>query len=346
MNPPNSPMTTRHTARAWVINSYSGYKGLQLVSFPIEEPGPGEVRLRIEAFALNWGDMDLMNNDYSFSFRDFPACVGIEAAGIVEAVGEGVEGVIIGSRYCTLPHFYYDRGTSRESLIFDARYITPAPEGLSAVESASIWMQYLTAYFPLAQVSKVGPGSHVLATAATSTAGSAALEIGRILGATMIGTTRFASNIEYLKEKGAAHVIVTDGSGAPIADQLLEITQGKGVDAAFDPIGAGLMDKYSPALAKDSRIYFYGTLDTKCPDLPLLDMFQKNVTFQPYSVFNYVENPAMKEHGVAFVNRNLAEEMIKPCIDRVFPMEQYKEAWNYLGGVRSSHGKVVIDVRR
>ncbi|KAF4467366.1 quinone oxidoreductase [Fusarium albosuccineum] len=258
MNLPSSPTTARRMARAWVINSYSGYKSLELVSVPVQEPGEGE----LPRF-------------------DFPACVGIEAAGIVEAIGEGVEGVIIGNRYCTLPHFYYDRGASRESLIIDARYITLAPEGRPAVE-----------------------------------------------------------------RKGAAHVIVTDGSGAPIADQLLEITQGKGVDAAFDPIGAGLMDKYSPALAKDSRIYFYGTLDTKCPDLPLLDMFQKNVTFQPCSVFNYVENPAMKEHGVAFVNRHLAEGMIKPCIGRVFPMEQYKEAWDYLSGVRSSHGKVVIDVRR
>lgn len=134
-------------ARAWVINSYSGYQGLSLVNVPVEQPGPGEVRLRVEAFALNWGDMDLMLDNYSFSFHDFPARIGMEAAGIVEAVGEGVEGIAIGECYCTLPYFYYQRGASTETLIIDARYVTPAPEGLSAVESASIWMQYMTAYF-------------------------------------------------------------------------------------------------------------------------------------------------------------------------------------------------------
>lgn len=332
------------TARAWVINSYSGFQGLELIDVPVEEPGPGEIRLRIEAFALNWGDMDLMLDNYSFSFERFPARIGMEAAGIVEAAGEGVEGIAIGSRYCTLPYFYYNRGASAETLIIDAQYVTPAPEGLSAVESASIWMQYMTAYFPLAEISKVGPGSNVLATAATSTAGSAALEIGRILGATMIGTTRYAGNIDYLKEKGASHVIVSDDKTLPIADQLLEMTGGRGIDAAFDPIGEGMIARYSPALARDARIYFYGTLDTKPPTLPLVDMFQKNATFQPYSLFNYVENPAMRKRGIAFVYEQLRAGRIRPAIDRIYPMKEYKKAWSYLSQPRWSHGKVVIDV--
>lgn len=332
------------TARAWVINGYSGYQGLELVSVPIEDPGSGEVRLRIEAFALNWGDADLMNDNYSFHFPHFPARIGMEAAGIVEAVGEGVEGIAMGKRYCTLPHFYYSRGASSETLIVNAQYITPAPDRLSAVESASVWMQYLTAYFPLAEISKVGPGSCVLVPAATSTAGTAALEIGRMLGAMMIGTTRSASNIEYLKGKGASHVIVTGDDKPSVADQLTEITKGKGVDLAFDPVGADWFATYSPALAKDARICFYGTLDTRPLKLPLLDMFSKNVTFQTYSLFNYVENPDMLKKGLAFVYKHLEEGGFQPSIDRVFRMEQYKEAWDYLSGTRSSHGKVVIEV--
>lgn len=343
MTPSTSPATQNPMARAWVINSYSGYQGLKLISVPAEEPGPGQVRLHIEAFALNWGDMDLMNDEYSFSFRHLPASIGMEAAGIVESVGEGVEGVFVGSRYCTLPHFYPNGGASSETLIIDARYITPAPDGFSATESASIWMQYLTAYFPLAEVSRVGPGSYVLATAATSTSGSAALEIGRILGATMIATTRFASNIEYLKAKGASHVIVTDGNEASIADLVLEITEGKGINVAFDPIGGDVLSAYGPALAQDARIYFYGSLDRKAPTLPLFDMFQKNATFQTYSLFNYVKNPVTKSRGVAFVYKQIAEGTIKPSIDRVFPMLQYKQAWDYLSGVRVSHGKIIVD---
>jgi NADPH2:quinone reductase len=327
--------------RAWRIHDYSGYHGLKLEEEPLQEPGPGEIRLRVEAFALNWGDMDLMKDNYSFSFPRFPARVGIEASGIVDAIGPGVEGFAIGERVSTLPHFYYERGASTESLVIDTRYVAKPPANLSAVESASIWMQYLTAYFPLAEVSKVGPGSHVLVTAATSTAGSAALEIGRIFGATMIGTTRFPENEAYLRTMGADHVIVS-GQGN-LAGRIMEISGGKGIDMAYDPVGAGLIAEYSPALARDARIYFYGTLDKVWPALPFVDMFQKNAVFQPYSVFNYVGDPELCAKGVAFVQEMLRDGRIRPQIDRVYPMEKYIEAFDYLSRPRETHGKVVIE---
>ena len=327
--------------RAWRIHDYSGYQGLRLEEEPLEEPGAGEVRLRVEAFALNWGDQDLMKDNYSFSFPKFPARVGIEAAGIVDAIGPGVEGFAIGERVSTLPYFYDNRGASTESLVIEARYVAKAPPNLSAVEASSIWMQYLTAYFPLAEVTPVGPGSHVLVTAATSTAGAAALEIGRLLGATMIGTTRDPAKADYLRGMGADHVIVPGDED--VAAQILEISGGKGVNVVFDPVGAGLIDRYSPALARDARIYFYGTLDKVWPQLPFVDMFQKNAVFHPYSVFNYVGDEAMCAKGKDFIYRMLAEGRIRPKIDRVYPMEAYVEAFDYLSQPRKTHGKVVIE---
>jgi NADPH:quinone reductase len=327
--------------RAWRIHDYSGYRSLRLENEPFEEPGAGEIRLRVEAFALNWGDMDLMKDNYSFSFPQLPARVGIEAAGVIDAIGPGVEAFALGERVSTLPYFYFNRGASTESLVIDARYVAKAPPNLSAVECASIWMQYMTAYFPFAEISRVGPGSHVLVTAATSTAGSASLEIGRILGATMIRTTRFEENADYLRNMGADHVIVA--SGCDLAGRIREITGGKGVDMVFDPVGAGLIAQYSPALARHSRIYFYGTLDTVSPALPLVDMFQKNAVFHPYSVFNYIESLEMCAKGKAFIYDMLKEGRIRPQIDRVYPMEKYVEAFDYLSQPRKTHGKVVIE---
>lgn len=326
--------------RAWIINGYDGYKGLSLEEFDEPPPGPGEVRLRVEAFALNWGDMNLMRDKYSFSFPSLPARIGIEASGIVDKLGPGVEGIYEGRRYCTLPYFYYNRGVSSESVVIDARYITPAPEGMSAVESASIWMQYLTAYFPVVEISNAGPGKTILATAATSTAGTAALEIGRIHGATMIGTTRFSRNEDYLREVGANHVFV---EGGDLASLIRNATSGRGIDAAFDCVGAGMIRQYSPALAKGARIFFYGFLDTRFPDLPLVDMFQANALFHPYSLFNYVEDPQMCKKGKSFVYQALAAGLIGPRIDRVYPMEGYRDAWDYLKEPREKHGKVVVE---
>ncbi len=329
--------------KAWVMRDYSGFEGLTLEQFPDEEPGPGEVRLRIEAFALNWGDMDLMEDRYSYSFSSFPARIGMEAAGIVEATGPGVDDIEIGARYSTLPHFYDNRGASGESLVVSARYLTPAPANLSAVESASIWMQYLTAYYPVVELAKAAPGRVILVTAATSTAGTAALEIGRKCGATMIGTTRYEYNRDYLMEAGADHVIVTGADSDGFADELKALTDGRGIDAAYDSIGGGLMNQYVGALAKNARIFFYGMLDKDFPQIPYAALFQSNALFQAYSVFNYIEDDEMCAKGIDWVNKALAAGEISPTIDRVYPLEGYIDACRYLKEPRRTHGKVVVE---
>lgn len=330
-------------SREWVINSYSGYQGLVLQDCDRADAGPGEVRLAIEAFALNWGDADLMLDNYSFSFESFPARIGMEAAGIVDQIGEGVDGIEIGERYCTLPHFYFNKGASAESVVVDARYVTKAPASLSAVEASSIWMQYLTAYYPIVEISEAGPGKTILVPAATSTAGYAALQLGKLKGATMIGTTRSADNIDCLEQGGASHVIVDQGKD-DLAEMLMQYSSDKGIDAAFDPIGAGMMNRYSKALAQDARIYLYGWLDGEVPTIPTVDMIKVNAIYHPYSVFHYIENPEKCQRGISYINEAIAAGNLSPLIDRVFPMEGYRDAWDYLRHPRKDHGKVVVAV--
>ncbi len=329
--------------REWVINAYDGFEGLELQDCEKQEPGAGEVRLRIEAFALNWGDMDLMLDHYSFSFSAFPARVGIEAAGIVEAVGAGVEGIDVGQRHCTLPYFYDRRGVSAETVLIDQRYLTPAPERLTAVESASIWMQFMTAYFPIVELANARPGINILVPAGTSTAGNSALQIGRTTGATLIATTRHARNREYLEASGATHVYVDDGE-VDLAEFILEVTKGEGVHASFDPIGGDFMTRYGPALAPDAILLMYGLLSGAFPDVPFVPMLQKNAWFHPYSLFNYVQNREACARGTAFVHAAIERGDLAPQIDRVFAMEEYIDAWRYLSGDRTTYGKVVIDV--
>ena len=157
-----------------------GFEGLQLENCDQQEPQVSEIRLRIEAFALNWGANDLMHDRYSFSFSDFPARIGMEAAGIVEAVGADVDvdvdGIAIGNRYCTLLYFYDRQGASADTLTIDQAYVAKAPEGLTAVEAASVWMQFMTAYFPIVELAKASPGRNIFVPAGTSTAGSAAIQ--------------------------------------------------------------------------------------------------------------------------------------------------------------------------
>jgi len=208
------------------------------------------------------------------------------------------------------------------------------------VECAAVWMQYLTAWYPLAEVRPVGPGAHVLATAATSTTGASCLELGRRMGATMIGTTRSEGNVSYLRELGADHVLVT-GDDVDIAAQLDEMTGGRGIDLVFDAFGDGLIHRYAPALARDAWVLFYGMVDGRWPTLPFGDLFRANAVFKPYSVFNYVEDPAQRDRGIGAIRELVERGDLRPRIDRVFPFEQYIEAFDYTRD-RDRHGKVVI----
>ncbi len=200
----------------------------------------------------------------------------------------------------------------------------------------------MTAYYLIAELSSAQPGDYFLVPAGTSTAGAAALEIGRQFGATMIATTRFDYNEDYLRAAGADHVYV-QGQG-DLAEFLLEVTKGQGIKAAFDPLGGSMINQYAKALGQDARIYFYGLIDGKFPEaLPIVEMFQKNASFHPYSLFHYVIDPTWRDKGIAFVNEALEKGWIKPRVDRVYPMEKYIEAWDYLRQPRTAHGKVVIE---
>jgi len=325
----------------WIITSYSGYEGLQLRECAVEEPGSTDIRLRVEAFALNWGDEDLMNNRYSFSFSKFPARIGMEAAGIVEAVGNDVKGIDIGERYCTLPYFYDRRGASADTLLIDQSYITKAPQGLSALESASVWMQYMTAYFPIFELAKASPGKNILIPAGTSTAGDAAIQIAKMCGATVVSTTRAEKNRQLLLNAGADHVYVDNGGD--IEGFLRDVTDGEGIHASFDPVGADFMERYANAMAKSGILFLYGGLSGSYSSPPFLPMIQNSLWYHTYSLFNYVEDHTACERGKNFVYDALASGKLKPKIDKVFPMDGYIDAWRYLRGERSSYGKVVVE---
>ena len=265
----------------------------------------------------------------------------MEAAGIVEAIGPAVEGIAVGDRYCTLPYFYDRQGASADTLIIDQAYVTKAPEGLTAVEAASVWMQFLTAYFPIVEIACAAPESNILVPAGTSTAGNAALQIGRMHGAKMISTTRSEANRQTLLDNGADHVFVDDGGD--IEEFLMDVTDGVGIHCSFDPVGADFMERYANAMAKNGKLILYGGLTGSYSSPPFLPMIQNSLWFHAYSLFNYVEDSSACKRGKEFVYRSLAEGTLRPAVDRVFPMEGYVDAWRYLKGSRKTYGKVVVE---
>src|SRR5580698_9751449 len=207
---------------------------LQFDEIALPEPGPGEVRLRVKALGLNRADVMFRNGQY-LEVPILPAKNGYEAAGIIEAVGPGVDSGWIGKTASTVPGTFKfnEHGVYGEVAVVPFQGIAQYPSNLSYEQGASIWMQYLTAYGALVWLGQITKGDFVVITAASSSVGVAAIQIAKAEGATSIAVTRTAAKKAELLRLGADHVIVTEEED--LIARVNEITSGKGARVIFDP---------------------------------------------------------------------------------------------------------------
>ena len=180
------------------VHQLGGPEVLQIEDMTIGDPGPGEVRIRVEAVGLNRAEAMYRAGRYPVK-PQLPSLIGYEGVGTIEAVGAGVADYLEGDRVCVLPMISQGQyGIWGEQAIVPARILLPAPPGLSAAEAASIWMQYMTA-FALIEVADIGLGDGVIVRAASSSVGIAAIQLANWAGAVSIAATR-----TYAKAEDAA----------------------------------------------------------------------------------------------------------------------------------------------
>lgn len=312
---------------------------LEEVSTP--EPGQGEVRLRVQAIGLNRAEVLFRQGKYVV--RSHPPCtLGYEAAGVVEAVGAGVDKGLLGKRFSTVPCFAADKyGVYGEVAIVPAYALAAYPEKLSPEEGTSIWMQYLTAYGALVQLGKITRGDFVLITAASSSVGVAAIKIAKVQGAVSIATTRTSKKKAELLSFGADHVIATQEED--LVKRVAEITSGKGARVVFDPIGGEGVQLLCEAAAQGGTIYEYGSLAMEPTPFPLLVALPKGLSMRGYSIFEVVGVPALRTHAEKYVFDHLEKGDFKPRIAKTFPLSQIVEAHRYMES--NEHvGKIVVTV--
>jgi NADPH:quinone reductase-like Zn-dependent oxidoreductase len=159
------------TAKIVRFHALGGPDVLQVEDLPMQEPGPGEIRLKVQAIGLNRADVMFRTGQY-MEQPEFPSRIGLEAAGVVDAIGPGVTQVEIGQQVSVATGQSHGRyGTCGESAIVPVVSAIPSPDNLTPQEAASVWVQYLTAYFAFVDLGNVRPGQFVLLTAATGSAG-------------------------------------------------------------------------------------------------------------------------------------------------------------------------------
>ena len=317
--------------------------GLQLEDAAVADPEKGEVRLKVSASALNQADI-LYINSMHYTELTFPSRIGSEASGVVEAVGEGVSDIKVGDRVSTLPFFSTAperHGVHGEYAIVPAQYCGPWPEGMTEQEGCSVWMQYLTAYFSLKTLGELKKGDTALIIAGASSAGIGAIQIAKSLGVNVVATTRSESKAIFLNNVGADHVIITKDE-TPFHEQLQKMTDGKGVKFAFDPVAGSFLKSYTQGMARDAKIAVYGMLggDTDL-NVPILDVIRTRTSVHAYSMYNYVSDPDLRKEAMDYISNALESGKIKPIIDRVFSLQDYKDAYAYMSS-GSQCGKIIL----
>ena len=315
---------------------------LQTREVPLAEPGPGEVRLAVEAFGLNRSESQMRQGTYPMLDASFPSRVGKEAVGRVTAIGAGVQGIELGGRYTTVPCFDMNKhGVYGEFAVVPAQALAPVPRGLTAVQATAIWQQYLTAYGPLVEYSQVGPGRTVLVTAATSSVGHACIQLAKAQGARVIATTRQADKAPRLLQTGADHVVVT--SQQPLAATVLQLTEGKGFDVAVDAIAGPLLAELAECAGMRGHIFLYGRLDESPIEYPLIPCMKKALSVTGYTLWEIVLDPQRRSRAERWIIERLEAGAFAPVIDRVFTLDQIVQAHACMDA-NQANGKLVVTV--
>ena len=338
-----TPSIESATARIVRFHKLGGAEVLQLEEVPLPNPGAGEVRLRVVAFGLNRAEVLFREGRYLVQPK-LPSLIGYEAAGVVEAIGEGVDASLMGRRMSTIPSFAADKyGVYGEVAIVPAYALAAYPEKLSAEEGTSIWMQYLTAYGALIQHGKLSKGDFVVITAASSSVGLAAIQIARAEGATSIATTRRLAKKAELLELGADYVIATEEED--LVKRVAEITQGKGARVIFDSVAGPGIELLANAAARGGTIYVYGFLSGQATPFPLLAAISKSLSVQGYTLFDVVSVAEIRIKAEKYVFDHLEAGTFKPKIAKTFPLTEIVQAHQYMES-NAQVGKIVVTVEQ
>ncbi|MER6047927.1 zinc-dependent alcohol dehydrogenase family protein [Streptomyces sp. NPDC001793] len=329
-------------ARIVRFHETGGPDVLRLEDVEIGEPGPDEVVIRVEAFGLNRAEVMFRSGNYIESARKFPARLGTEASGVVEAVGAQVTGFAVGDPISVVPAFSMnDHGVYGERTIVPAAALVHRPEGIGAVAGAAVWMPYVTAYGALVEVGGMRAGDTVVITAASSSVGLAAIQTALRVGAVPIATTRTGAKKKALLAAGAADVVVTDEED--VVERVLGLTDGRGAEFVFDAIaGPGVLD-LAKVVAPGGTLIEYGALSGETTPYPAFDLGMPALNMRTYTLFETTTDPQRLRRAEAFVASGLRSGAFKPVVDRVFGLEEIADAHRYMEA-GAQVGKIVVTV--
>lgn len=323
--------------KAVVIREPGGPDVLEIREVPLPEPGPGEVRVRVAASGLNRADLLQRVGRYPVP-PGYPEDIpGLELAGEVDAVGEGVTRWSIGDAVMGI----LGGGGYAERALSPAETLVPVPDGMDAAVAGAIPEVCMTAFDAVFLQERLAAGETLLVHAVGSGVGTAALQLARRAGATVIGTSRTPEKLERAAELGLEHAVIADASWP---ERVLEITGGRGVDVILDLVGGPYLAGNQKVVAVRGRHVVVGVPGGSEATISLRGLMGRRASIRGtvLRARPLEEKRALAEAFARDVLPGFASGELQPVVDRVFPAAEAAAAHRYMEENRN-FGKILLE---
>ncbi len=320
---------------AWLCNNPVGIDALTWTELPTPQPGAGEVLLKIHAASLNFPDLLIVQNKYQIK-PALPFVPGSEYAGVVEAVGQGVSHLKIGQAVACLS----GTGGFATHTLAPAALCMPLPPGFPLVDAAAFIMIYATSHHALLDRAQLKAGETVLVLGAAGGVGTSAIQIAKACGARVIAAASSADKCALCISIGADASI--NYSSENLREAVKTLTNGKGPDVIYDPVGGDYSEPAFRSIAWRGRYLVVGFAAGPIPSLPLNLALLKGASIVGVFWGDFAKREARANAAMmSELAQWYGQGKIKPVIDRILPMAELKAAFAHMGS-RGVMGKLVM----
>jgi len=318
--------------KAVQFEKIGGPEVLKLVDIPTPDVRPGMVLIRNHAAGLNFADNFFIRNEYAIKPR-LPDVPGMEGSGIIEAVGEGVQGLKPGMRVAAI-----SQKTYAEYILASARFVFPIPDNISFDEGAAFPIQTLTAWHMLHTCEKVKPGQTVVVHSAAGGVGIVAVQIAKAAGARVIGTVSNDNKMALVKQHGGDEVINYETQD--FSAEVMRITDKRGADIILDAVGKPTFEKGVKCLAPLGHLILYGR-GSGMPDPFNVGRLMEKSTKVSGFVLPVVYGTPLMAAGVEASLELMRAGKLKMVVGKTYPLAGAADALRFLAS-RGSTGKLVL----
>ncbi len=321
--------------KAIQCTEWGGPERLRVADLPLPVPAAGEVRIRVAAAGVNFPDALIVQKKYQVQ-PQLPFVPGTEVAGTVDAVGENVSGLKVGDAVVA----FVGVGAFAEYVCGKEAQVAPLPSGVDMAVAAGFTLTYATSQHALAERGQLRRGETLLVLGAGGGVGLAAVELGKLAGARVIAAASSRAKLDAARKLGADELI--DYSSTDLREAIKSLTDGRGVDVVYDPVGGSYTVAALRALAWRGRLLVIGFAAGDIPQLPANLLLLKEVSAVGVYWGEFARrDPAGNRTLLSQLFGWLAEGKLRPYVSKQYPLAETPEALQDLLA-RRAVGKLVI----